>query len=177
MSNNNTQSSIDEMAAVNRKQIEHRATWMALIYDEMVKAGIDGEAIIRRAIKRCGQIHGENLKKRCDDPNNIEDFKKAFLSDVGMKTFEMQVVNDVASKEATSNKATSKETASFNIDFHFCALVNAWKKLGLDDKTCALLCDMAMDGDRSIAEVMGLQFKLGRTIAQGCPDCQLRFRK
>ena len=167
MPNNNTQSSIDEMAAVNRKQIEHRATWMALIYDEMAKAGIDGEAIIRRAIKRCGRIHGEDVKKRCDDPNKIEDFKKAFLNDVGMKTFEMQVVNDDA----------SNKTASFNIDFHFCALVNAWKKLGLDDKTCALLCDMAMDGDRSIAEVMGLQFELGRTIAQGCPDCQLRFRK
>jgi len=164
---NNNQTSIDEMAAVNRKQIEHRATWMALIYDEMVKAGIDGEAVIRRAIKRCGQIHGEDMKKRCDNPNKIEDFKKAFLNDVGMKTFEMQVVDDDA----------SNETASFNIDFHFCALVNAWKKLGLDDKTCALLCDMAMDGDRSIAEVMGFQFELGWTIAQGCPDCQLRFRK
>jgi hypothetical protein len=167
MPNNNTQSSIDEMAAVNRKQIEHRATWMALIYDEMVKAGIDGEAVIRRAIKRCGRIHGEELKGRCANPNSIEDFKKAFLSDVGMKTFEMRVVDGGAADTA----------ASLNIDFHFCALVNAWKKLGFDDKTCALLCDMAMDGDRSIAETMGLQFELGRTIAQGCPDCQLRFRK
>ena len=163
MPNNNTQSSIDEMAAVNRKQIEHRATWMALIYDEMVKAGIDGEAVIRRAIKRCGRLHGEELKGRCGDPNSIEGFKKAFLNDVGMKTFEMQLVDGGAS--------------ALNIDFHYCALVNAWKKLGLDDKTCALLCDMAMDGDRSIAEVMGLQFDLGRTIAQGCPDCQLRFSK
>jgi hypothetical protein len=169
--NNNTQSSIDELAAVNRKQIEHRAMWMALIYDEMVKAGIDGEAIIRRAVKRCGQIHGEGIKERCGDPGNIEDFKKAFLNDVGMKTFEMCLVDGDASHEAASNKAT------LNIDFHYCALVSAWKKLGLDDKTCALLCDMAMDGDRSIAEVMGLQFNLGRTIAQGCPDCQLRFRK
>ena len=172
MPNNNTQGSIDEMAAVNRKQIEHRATWMALIYDEMVKAGIDGEAVIRRAIKRCGRIHGEDMKKRCGDPNSIEDFKRAFLSDVGMKTFEMRVVDDGASQEATSDKA-----ASFNIDFHYCALVSAWKKLGLDDQTCGLLCDMAMDGDRTIAEVMGLQFDLGQTIAQGCPDCQLRFRK
>ena len=167
MPNNNTQSSIDEMAAVNRKQIEHRATWMALIYDEMVKAGIDGEAVIRRAIKRCGRIHGEELKGRCGEPNNIEEFKKAFLNDVGMKTFEMRVIDGDASDKA----------ASLNIDFHFCALVGAWKKLGFDEKTCALLCDMAMDGDRSIAEVMGLQFELGRTIAQGCPDCQLRFRK
>jgi hypothetical protein len=42
MQNNNNQTSIDELAAINRKQIEHRAKWMALIYDEMVKAGIDG---------------------------------------------------------------------------------------------------------------------------------------
>ena len=163
---NNAQTSIDDMATVNRKQIEHRAMWMALIYDEMVKAGIDGEAVIRRAIKRCGQIHGEGIKERCGDSGNIEDFKKAFLNDVGMKTFEMQLVDGDA-----SNKA------ALSIDFHYCALVSAWKKLGLDDKTCALLCDMAMDGDRGIAEVMGLQFDLGRTIAQGCPDCQLRFSK
>ena len=163
MANNDT---IEELAAINRKQIEHRATWMALIYDEMLKAGVDGEAIIRRAIKRCGQIHGENIKKRCTDSGTIEDFRKAFLNDVGMKTFEAHLAN-----------WASLESGVLEIDFHCCALVNAWKKLGLDDKTCVLLCDMAMDGDRSIAEVMGLQFELGRTIAQGCPDCQLRFRK
>jgi len=167
MQNNTPQYTLDDLAEVNRKQIEHRATWMALIYNEMVKAGIDGEAIIRRAIQRCGKMHGEALKGRCDDPGKIVDFKKAFLSDVGMKTFEMCVVDG----------DTSEKTASFNIDFHYCALVSAWKKLGFDDKTCALLCDMAMDGDRGIAQVMGLQFDLGRTIAQGCPDCQLRFKK
>jgi hypothetical protein len=56
-------------------------------------------------------------------------------------------------------------------------LVNAWKKLGLDDKTCELLCDMAMEGDRSMAEIMELKFTLGHTIAQGCPNCELRFKK
>jgi hypothetical protein len=66
---------------------------------------------------------------------------------------------------------------SLNIDFHYCALVNAWQKLGIDDKTCELLCDMAMDGDRSIAEVMGFTFDLGNTIAKGCGDCKLHFKK
>jgi len=154
---------IDELAEVNRAAIEHRASWMALFYDEMVKAGIDAEKIIRRAIKRYGRIHGEQIKKRCADPKSLEDFKKAFLTDVGKKTFDMNLVGG--------------DGASLSIDFHYCALVNAWKKLGFDDKTCALLCDMAMDGDRSIAEVMGLQFELGKTIAQGCPICELRFRK
>ncbi|MDR1955997.1 MAG: L-2-amino-thiazoline-4-carboxylic acid hydrolase, partial [Treponema sp.] len=58
----------DECGAVNRAQIEHRATWMALIYEELVHAGIDAEPIIRRAIKRCGRIQGERLKARCGDP-------------------------------------------------------------------------------------------------------------
>jgi len=154
---------IEELAEVNRAQIEHRASWMGLFYDEMVNAGVDAEAIIRRAIKRYGRIHGEQVKKRCADPKSLEDFKKAFLSDVAKKTFAANIVEG--------------DEASLSIDFHYCALVNAWKKLGLDGKTCELLCDMAMDGDRSIAEVMGLQFNLGRTIAQGCPSCELRFRK
>jgi len=161
--------SIEELAEVNRAQIEHRATWMGLIYDEMVKAGIDAEAIIRRAIKRCGRIHGERIKERCADPKSLEDFQRAFLTDLGKKTFDANIANN--------DNASDKTGDSFSIDFHYCALVNAWKKLGFDSKTCELLCDMAMDGDRNIAEVMGLQFDLGRTIAQGCPDCKLRFAK
>jgi predicted hydrocarbon binding protein len=153
----------DELAEVNRAQIEHRASWMGLIYDEMVKAGIDAETIIRRAIKRYGKIHGEQIKKRCADPKSLEDFKKAFLTDLGKRTFDMNLVEG--------------DEASLSIDFHYCALVSAWKKLGFDGKTCELLCDMAMDGDRTIAEVMGLQFELGKTIAQGCPNCELRFKK
>ena len=159
----NTANPVDEAGEVNRTQIEHRATWMGLIYDEMVKAGIDAEPIIRRAIKRCGRFHGENIKKRCADPGNCEDFEKAFITELGVKTFDMRPVH------------AGKETLS--VDFHYCALVNAWQKLGFDDKTCELLCDMAMDGDRGIAEVMGLALNLDETIAQGCAGCKLRFHK
>ena len=159
----NLPNSVDEAAEVNRAQIEHRATWMGLIYDEMVKAGLDAESIIRRAIKRCGQFHGENIKKRCADPNNCEDFRKVFLSDLVVKTFDMRPIN--------------ADRNSLKVDFHYCALVSAWQKLGFDDKTCELLCDMAMDGDRGIAEVMGLKFELGEVIAKGCPDCKLHFQK
>jgi len=159
----NTANSVDEITTVNRAAIEHRATWMGLIYDEMVKAGIDAESIIRRAIKRCGHIHGENIKKRCTNPENCDDFRKAFLNDLGLKTFDMRPVN--------------ADNDSLSVDFHYCALVNAWQKLGFDDKTCDLLCDMAMDGDRGIAEVMGLTLTLDETIAKGCTACKLRFRK
>jgi hypothetical protein len=154
---------VDESGSVNRAQIEHRATWMGLIYDEMVKAGVDAEPIIRRAIKRCGRIHGENIKKQCANPSDCGDFRNAFLSDLVVKTFDMRPI--------------SADRDSLSVDFHYCALTSAWQKLGFDDKTCDLLCDMAMDGDRGIAEVMGLHLDLEETIAKGCPDCKLRFRK
>jgi len=46
----NSPDNADEFITIYRSQLEHRATWMGLIYDEMVKAGIDAETIIRRAI-------------------------------------------------------------------------------------------------------------------------------
>jgi predicted hydrocarbon binding protein len=159
----NNPDNADEFISVYRAQLEHRAVWMGLIYDEMVKAGIDAEPVIRRAIKRCGRIHGENIKKRCANPDDCRDFRKSFLNDVGEKTFAMRPIE--ADKD------------SLSVDFHYCALVSAWQKLGFDDKTCALLCDMAMDGDRGIAEMMGLKLDLNETIAGGCQECKLRFRK
>ena len=159
----NTPNAVEEKIDLNRAQIEHRATWMGLIYDEMVKAGIDAEPIVRRAIKRCGIMHGENFKAMCKDPANCEDFRTAFLGENGVKTFNMDTI--------------SADHDNVNVQFHYCALLTAWKKLGFDDETCAKLCDMAMDGDRGIAEAMGLTLNLTDTIAQGCPTCKLHFHK
>ena len=47
----------DEKVNINRKAIEHRATWMGLTYDEGVKAGVDAEGITRKAIARTGLFH------------------------------------------------------------------------------------------------------------------------
>ncbi|MDR1030755.1 MAG: L-2-amino-thiazoline-4-carboxylic acid hydrolase [Treponema sp.] len=151
----------DELGLVNQRQIEHRATWMALIYTEMSQAGINPEPIIRRAIRRCGRIQGEGFKQRCGDASDCREFSRVFLPDISVKTFAMHPIN--------------AEQDSLAVDFHYCPLVTAWQKLGLSDATCALLCDMAMDGDRGIAEVMGLTLDLHETIAQGFPACTLRF--
>jgi hypothetical protein len=159
----NVPNKTDEIAEVNRTQIEHRATWMGLIYDEMKKAGVDAEPIIRGAVKRCGLMHGANFKKKCVDSGDCSEFRKVFLGDLGIKTFNMDSIN--ADKD------------NMTVTFHYCALVNAWQKLGFDDATCNLLCDMAMDGDRGIAEAMGLTLELNDTIARGCPSCKLHFRK
>lgn len=162
----NNPNPVADIVEVNRAQIEHRATWMGLIYDELVKAGIDAEPILRRAIKRCGRMHGENFKKQCADPQSCVDFKNAFLGDeskVGPQSFHMENI------QADHDNVT--------VNFNYCALVSAWKKLGFDDETCALLCDVAMDGDRGIAETMGLELSLENTIAKGCATCDLHFHK
>jgi len=159
----NIENPVEEVVAVNRAQIEHRATWMGLIYDEFKKAGIDAEPIIRKAIRRCGNIHGLRFKEECPDPENCVDFRLAFLGDVGVKTFNMDNIK--------------ADHDNVHVDFHYCALVSAWEKLGFDDDTIELLCDMAMDGDRGIAESMGLTLNLSDTIAKRCATCKLHFHK
>jgi hypothetical protein len=159
----NTPRPAGTLGEVNRAQIEHRATWMGLIYDELVQAGVDAEPIMRRAIKRCGRIHGEGLKKACSNDQDCGAFGKVFLSDLVIDTFAMHPI--------TADKD------NLNVDFHYCPLISAWRKLGFDDETCALLCDIAMEGDRGIAESMGLTLELKETIAQGCSDCKLHFHR
>lgn len=160
----NIANQVTDKININRAQIEHRATWMALIFDEMRKAGVENAAhIIRKAIKRTGNYHGSLFKAQCADPNNCVDFRNAFLGDDGVKTFNMDNI--------------TADHDNINVDFHYCALVSAWAKQGFDEETIALLCDMAMDGDRGIAEAMGLELDLGDTIAKGCATCKLHFKK
>lgn len=55
---------------INRAAIEHRATWMGLIFDELRKDGIDPEPAFRRAIRRCGNFHGKGFKEACGGSND-----------------------------------------------------------------------------------------------------------
>lgn len=146
-----------------RAAIQHRATWMALMFLEMEAAGCDAEKITRAAIKKTGLIHGEQLKEKCKNPEDIRDFKEVFLMEDTINNFEMDV--------------KTAEEKELYVEFHYCALVEAWLKLGIDQEKIDLLCDMAMDGDRGIAEAMGLDFVLTDTIAKGCETCNLRFTK
>ena len=148
---------------INRNAIGHRAAWMGLIYDEAVKAGMDIEDVMRKAIARKGEKDGEKFRSRCEDASDLSSFRKVFLDDLGMSTFDMEV--DECSTE------------DLKIQFHYCPLLAAWKDLGMDDDQCARLCDIAMDGDRNIAKAMGLKFDLNGAIAEGCATCRLHFHK
>lgn len=143
-----------------RGAIEHRAAWFALLIDEARKKGLDME-FARDAIKKCGRFHANTKYPKTD---SIPEFAEAFANDNVVNIFEMDV------KEVTDDK--------LYIEFHYCPLVESWKKLGFSDEDIGVLCDIAMDGDRGIVEEYdAFEFHLGETIAKGNPVCEVTFKK
>lgn len=142
-----------------RGAIEHRATWFYMLIDEARKQGLDYE-FARKAILNCGCFHGANKYTQTDD---LKVFAPEFITDNVRNIFEMDTV------------LTDEE---LKIEFHYCPLVAAWKKLTNDDEQIATLCDIAMDGDRGIASQFdAFEFELGKTIAKGDAICEVSFRK
>lgn len=154
----------DEKANLVRSAIEHRATWFYLLLDEARKKGLDMETIGRAAIYNCGCFHGEDKLNRCEEPENLKSFLKVFADETGQKVFEMEIIENTEDK--------------LYIDFHYCPLVAAWKKLGVEDEELPVLCDIAMDGDRGIcSKFTGYEFSLGKVIAKGEGICEIRIDK
>ncbi len=153
----------NEIVNVNRNAIEHRATWMGLIYEAARESDVDGEKILRTAVTKTGCIHGALIKKQLIGPVQLDKFADIFLTPLGIKTFEMEI------KEKTED--------NLEIHFHYCPLVSGWLKAGIPVEDIPKLCDIAMDGDRNIAKTAGVGFSLGKTIAAGNNSCEVNFFK
>lgn len=140
-----------------RQAFEHRATWFYLLLDEARKRSLDWEQIGRQAIFRCGHYMAE---KKFPLAENVEEFSRFFPSEAGKEVFEMQVQVD--------------PPHSMEISFHYCPLVAAWQKLGLEEEEISLLCDMAMEGDRGIVDSYPhLSMELKERLAAGDNRCLL----
>ena len=160
---NNPSIKNDEMVNVNRSAIEHRATWGGLVFEAARDAGADGEKILRAAVAKTGCLHGALIKDKVKKPVKLNEFADAFLSPVAAKTFEMEFI--------------TKNADTVDIAFHYCPLVAGWIKAGIPEADIRKLCDIAMDGDRNIANTAGVGFHLGKTIANGDPICEVTFGK
>jgi hypothetical protein len=145
-----------------RGTLEHRATWLYLLLKEAEKKGVEWEDIGYPAIRACGNIHGNELVNS-GRTNSLKGLKKKLFTLPAQIVFEMKMIT------STDNKLF--------INFGYCPLVAAWQKLGCNDKEIARLCDIAMQGDRGIAESYGGTMELGETIATGHKSCQIRFTK
>ncbi len=140
-----------------RAAIEHRALWMYLLMDEARKKGLDWDDFARKAILRCGNMHGD---VKFHNEGDLKKFGVAFANQDVVNIFEMDV------KEASDKK--------LYIEFHYCPLLTAWQKAGASEEDCAKLCDIAMDGDRGIVEACpNFKFTLGDTIAKGGKVCEV----
>lgn len=145
-----------------RGTLEHRATWLYLLLKEGEKRGVKWEDMGYPAIRACGNIHGRGLVD-LSGTGSLKGLKKKLF------TIPAQMVFDMKIRESTDNK--------LSIDFGYCPLVAAWQKLGCTDEEIKRLCDIAMEGDRGIAESFGGKLELGGTIANGDEKCQIRFMK
>lgn len=143
-----------------REQLEHRALWLYLLVDEAEKRGLDAEDFAAAAIKRCGLYQGGTIIDT-SGTTSLKGLRKTLFTWGAQKIFEMDIV-----------KETDDE---LSIDFHYCPLVKAWQKQGLDDAAIERLCDIAMCGDRGIGEKHGVELDLPKTIARGDDCCAIRY--
>ena len=145
-----------------RGTLEHRATWLYLLLKEAEKKGIKWEDIGYPAIRACGNMHGKEFVE-LSGTKSLKGLKKKLFTLPAQIVFEMKIL------ETTDDK--------LYIEFGYCPLVAAWQKLGCIDEEIGRLCDIAMEGDRGIAESFGGKIEIGETIANGYPKCQIRFTK
>ncbi len=147
-----------------RAGIEHRASWFYLLLDEARKRGLEWDDFAREAIKCCGLFHGEKkIMEPCPEYQDMTKFYDAFIGSQTEKVLEVEQV------EKTPDNLT--------LDFHYCPLITAWQKLGASTEDIEHLCDIAMDGDRGIAEKIGFDFVIDKKIAEGDDVCRIRFSK
>ena len=147
-----------------RKAIEHRATWMYLLLKEARDRGLEWDDFARPAVHATGCLGGQKKREKMENPGSMEEFTTVFAGGISRAVFEMQVL--------------AADEEKYYLDFHYCPLVSAWEKLSASPEEIEQLCDIAMEGDRGIAdEFPAFEFSLGKTIAQGHGVCEIRFDK
>lgn len=138
----------------------HRAEWLYFLS----KAGLaeEGEGgPLHQAIRQCGYVHG---REKFGGTSSLREFADVFRGSPAREVFEMQT--------------NHLDDELFEVEFHVCPLVKAWKELGASDEEISKLCDIAMAGDRGIIEELGIyDFELPETIADGHERCLIRISK
>ena len=145
-----------------RGQMEQRAQWLYLLCDEAGKRGLDWWDVGSSAVKRCGLAQGKTLVEK-GGTTSLTGLRKTLFTRPAQWMFEMDV------KRCDDDH--------LDIDFHYCPLVKGWQKMGCTDDEIALLCDIAMCGDRGIGEQYGCVLDLPSTIAKGDDCCRLRYHR
>ena len=126
------------------------------------RSAFELEPVMRKAIYKIGVENGTKDSSKFAGKLTAHEYGDYFLKRGVPETFEKTLAEDTEDE--------------YIVDFHYCPLVAAWQKAGLDDETIARMCDIAMDGDRGTADALGLDFKIESTIAKGDKVCRLCYR-
>ena len=142
---------LNEKAAIQRAAIAHRARWMALLFEELERDGMPAdriEQIMRRAVRRCGKMDGQAYRDAASDPASVKEIiQTRFANEMGQASF--------CQKDITATEEAGMVHCCF----------------------CPLVCDIAMDGDRAILDLLGFSMELPCTLAHGDPTCTMHYSR
>jgi len=147
-----------EMIDKVRAAIEDRATWFALLYKKFKEALPEDEVekLARKAIYEFGRLKAEK------DPEDFspKDWVQRHVEKGSALIFDSDV-------EVNEESAVQK--------MKYCALIEAWKKMGCGREEIDLFCDIAMEGDRGRADAHGVRMELEERMGKGDPYCNLKI--
>lgn len=136
--------------------MEDRAIWFYLLLKEAKKEGADPEKIAENAIGSFGKAKG----KAFGSVDGADEFIDKLAEGYGCAAFEMEKV------ERTPQKSV--------LHFHYCALVEAWKKLGCTKEEISELCYLARFGDLGVvSNFPQLKLEFPKILADGDDYCEL----
>lgn len=135
-----------------------------LMYQFLTKAeeyGLDMEKFGREVFNECGCIRAQ---KSFPETESIKDFAEVYQTEDWIKTF------DTVIRECTDDKLV--------VNSYYCPLLEAWQELTDDKEKIALICDIAMDGDRALAaRYPNFNFEVPKSLAKGDPYCEVIVTK
>ena len=147
-----------ELIAKVRAAIKDRAIWFALLYRKFSEALPEEqvEKLCREAIFEFGHMKGAG---------DVKDFSPAaWVQRHKDKGSAMMFDSEI---EVGDGYAVQR--------MRYCALVEAWKELGLPPEKVDLFCDIAMEGDRGRADYHGVGMELSQTLGKDDPCCVLKI--
>jgi hypothetical protein len=147
----------EELTEAFRSAIEDRAKWFYLLAKHTPE-GFD--EIAAKAITEFGIDKGHAL----GECKSAKDFANGILTGHPREAFAMEPI-----------KIDEEQSV---IKFHYCPLVEAWKKAGCSAEEVAHLCDLACNGDFGMASVfpeLKLEFK--QLLAKGEDCCEMVITK
>ena len=143
-----------------RAAVEDRATWFYLLLKEF-NGGQEIKEVpeASRAIFRFGEMKGAKMPPA----KTPGEWARNLISPVGQQVFEQKLI-----------KAADDEAV---IEFTYCPLVEAWRKLGAAPQETAVLCKMARCGDHGRISPFELELSFEKLLAEGDQCCRLVVRK